>query len=50
MPITNVLECKEFRDILLYLREDKIDDSDLPHCTKMTQMILEEFKATMDPE
>jgi hypothetical protein len=41
----NVLECQEFRELLLYLGEDKIDDSDLPHRTKMTLMILEEFKA-----
>jgi hypothetical protein len=41
----NVLECQEFRELLLYLGEDKIDDSDLPHCTKMTLIIFEEFKA-----
>ncbi|KAG5636164.1 hypothetical protein DXG03_005096, partial [Asterophora parasitica] len=39
----NVFDCQEFWDILLYLGGDKINDKDLPHCTKMTKMILEEF-------
>ncbi|KIM61777.1 hypothetical protein SCLCIDRAFT_121117, partial [Scleroderma citrinum Foug A] len=29
---------------LLYIGEDKLEEHDLPHCTKATIMILEEYK------
>ncbi|KAG1789048.1 uncharacterized protein HD556DRAFT_1191472, partial [Suillus plorans] len=29
---------------LLYLGEGKIQDKNLPHCTKLTEMILNEFR------
>jgi hypothetical protein len=40
----NVLECPEFRALLLYLGDGKMDDTDLPHRTKMTQMVLDEYR------
>lgn len=40
----NVLECPEFRELLLYIGEDNLDEHDLPHRTKATMMILEEHK------
>jgi len=40
----NVLECPEFRELLLYIGENKLDEDDLPHRTKATIMILEEYK------
>jgi hypothetical protein len=39
----NVLECPEFRDLLLYLGDGKISNADVPHRTKLTQMVLEEY-------
>ena len=41
----NVLKCQEFWELLLHLGKDRIDKGELPHRTKMTLMILEEFKA-----
>ena len=35
----NVVECCEFRDLLLLLREDLID-KDIPHCTKIRESII----------
>ena len=29
---------------MLYLGDGKLEDKDLPHCTKMTKMVLDEFK------
>lgn len=40
----NVVECPEFRELLLYLGEGKIQDKNLPHRTKLTEMILNEFR------
>ncbi|KAG2053953.1 hypothetical protein BDR06DRAFT_1051775, partial [Suillus hirtellus] len=39
----NVVECPEFWELLLYLGEGKIQDKNLPHCMKLTEMILNEF-------
>jgi len=39
----NVLECPEFRELLLYLGDGKIDDSNVPHRTKVTQMVLDTY-------
>ncbi|KZT63066.1 hypothetical protein DAEQUDRAFT_742139 [Daedalea quercina L-15889] len=36
--LINVMEGAEFRDLLLYTG-DNLDDDDIPHCTKMTQLI-----------
>jgi hypothetical protein len=36
----NVIENREFRDLLLLLRED-LKDSDIPHRTKVRQAIVE---------
>ena len=38
------MDCNEFWELLLYLGEHKIDDRTLPHWTKLTAMILEEYK------
>lgn len=38
------MECPEFRELLLYLGDGKIDDTELPHRTKITQMILDEYR------
>ena len=35
----NVVECPEFRSLLLYIGEGKIVDKDIPHRTKVTNMI-----------
>lgn len=40
----NVLESPEFRELMLFLGDGKLEDKDLPHPTKMTKTILEEFK------
>jgi hypothetical protein len=38
----NVVECQELRDLLLYLNADLSDD-DIPHRTKLTQVIFESY-------
>jgi len=40
----NVLESPEFQELMLFLGDGKLEDKDLPHRTKMTKIILEEFK------
>jgi hypothetical protein len=40
----NVVECPEFRKFLLYIGDGKIVDKDIPHRTKVTNMIHEEYK------
>ena len=39
----NVLECKEFRHLLLFLRED-LKDTNIPHCTKIKTDIIGAWK------
>ena len=39
----NVVECPEFRSLLLYIEEGKIVDKDISHRTKVTNMIHEEY-------
>jgi hypothetical protein len=47
----NIVECPELRDLLLYLNED-LEDSDIPHRTKLTELIFKsfdrEFKCLVD--
>ncbi|KAG2356415.1 hypothetical protein BDR07DRAFT_1300624 [Suillus spraguei] len=40
----NVVEYPEFCDLLLYLGKGNIQDKNLPHHTKLTEMILKEFQ------
>lgn len=40
------MESKELRELLLYLDAD-IDFSDIPHRTKLAQMILDAFEGEM---
>ncbi|KAF5372361.1 hypothetical protein D9615_009320 [Tricholomella constricta] len=40
----NVVECPELRELLNYLGNDKINDDDIPHRTKITQMIYDEHQ------
>jgi hypothetical protein len=35
----NIIECKEFRKLLLLLHQD-LKDSDIPHCTKIRESII----------
>ncbi|KAG9012889.1 hypothetical protein FRB90_006446 [Tulasnella sp. 427] len=42
-----VLECREFRNLLTYI-SDHLDDSDIPHRTKLTNDIIELYKAKQD--
>ncbi|KAF5375704.1 hypothetical protein D9615_009361 [Tricholomella constricta] len=44
MISVNVVECPEFRELLDYLGNDKIDDDDIPHRTKIMQMIYDEHQ------
>lgn len=44
----HVLECPEFRELMLYLGTEKIEDKDLPHRHKMTDMIFEAYKKRME--
>ena len=39
----NVVENPEFRKLILLLRED-IEDKDIPHRTKLRQLILDQFR------
>ena len=39
----NVVENPEFRKLILLLRED-IEDKDIPHRTKLCQLILDQFR------
>ena len=39
----NIVECDEFRHLLLILRED-LKDTDIPHCTKIKMDIIEAWK------
>lgn len=43
----NVVECLEFRRLLLHLRED-LTDKDIPHCTKITTEVIEVWKRCFD--
>lgn len=38
------MECKEFRELLTYVGCDKIDDTDIPHRTKATQLVFQEYE------
>jgi hypothetical protein len=40
----NVVECREFRDLLLLLRED-LQDKDIPHRTKIRESIITAWKS-----
>ncbi|KAG6822674.1 hypothetical protein H0H92_012967, partial [Tricholoma furcatifolium] len=44
----NVVECPEFRELLLYLGDDTIDDDDIPGRTKITKMIEDEAQSCQD--
>ena len=39
----NVVECKEFQHLLLFLRED-LEDKDIPHRTKIKMDIIQAWK------
>lgn len=41
----NVVECPELRELLVYIGNDTIDDDDILHRTKITQMLFEEHQA-----
>ena len=38
-----MVDCHELRDLLLFLSAD-LDDSDIPHRTKLGELIAESFK------
>lgn len=38
----NLIESREFRDLLLFLRET-LNDQDIPHRTKLRSLIIEEW-------
>ena len=40
----NIVECHEFHDLLLLLRED-LQDKDIPHCTKIHESIIMAWKS-----
>lgn len=40
----NVVECREFRDLILALRED-MKESDIPHRTKLRESIIRAWKS-----
>jgi hypothetical protein len=40
----NVVECSEFRQLLLLLRED-LQDKDIPHRTKIREAIIKAWEA-----
>ena len=40
----NVADCPELRDLLLFIGSDVLVDSDIPHRTKLTGLIVENFK------
>jgi len=40
----NVIECREFRDLLLLLRSD-LQDKDIPHRTKLREAIIETWES-----
>jgi len=44
----NVVECPEFWELLLYLGDGKLTDKDIPHCTKITTLILDTYKKEME--
>ena len=40
----NVIECWEFRDLILLLRSD-LDDKDIPHHTRIRESIIQSWEA-----
>lgn len=40
----NLMDCPEFRDLLLYVSQGLLDDCDIPHRTKITEVIGQRFK------
>lgn len=38
------MDCPEFRDLLLYVSQGLLDDCDIPHRTKITEVIGQRFK------
>jgi len=39
----NVIECRKFCDLLLLLR-DNLQDKDIPHCTKLREVIIKAWE------
>jgi hypothetical protein len=39
----NVMDCAELRDLLLYLGAGNVTDKDLPHRTKVTELVRQRF-------
>ena len=39
-----MLECPEFRELMLFLGQDHINDDNIPHRNSLTRQILEEYK------
>lgn len=35
----NVMQCPEFRDLLLYISQGYLEDEEIPHQTKVTELI-----------
>ena len=44
---SNLLECPEFREYILYVGQGNMDDSDLPKCTSMTDLIKKLYHEEM---
>jgi hypothetical protein len=44
----NIIECKEFRKLLLLLRQD-LKDSDIPHRTKIRESVIYQILPSPTP-
>ena len=40
----NVVKCQEFWDLPTYVGCENIEDKDIPHCAKATQLVFEEYE------
>lgn len=40
----NVMDCPEFRDLLLYISQGYLEDEEIPRQTKVTELIGKQFK------
>lgn len=40
----NIMDCPEFRDLLLYISQECSEDEEIPHRTKLTELIGKRFK------
>jgi hypothetical protein len=45
--LINVVECPEFHQLLLLLRQD-LEDKDIPHWTKVREAIIDAWQAYFD--